>query len=86
MKYTPDFETRVCGIPCGVVIDRYHRTPATHSYRAETPEEYYGDLEIEYFLVDRKGYKADWLQNKMDQYDKEELEIQITQHQETEEY
>ena len=86
MKYTPDFNTKVCGIPCGVVVESYHKTEPTYSCMAETPEEYYGDLEIEYFLVDRKGYRANWLQNKMDQYDKEELEIQIVDHYETEEY
>jgi len=55
----PDFETRVCGIPCGVVIDSVDR--GWPGSRFEPPE----PPTIEFHLVDRRGYTADWLTSKM---------------------
>jgi hypothetical protein len=54
------FEIRVCGIPCIMQVTSYEPyQSATHDSPAE------GDIEFE--LLDRKGYKASWLEKKADQ-------------------
>ena len=64
-----NFTTTVSGIPCGVVIDSH--TPARpfkqHTFSGagpgdcDPPEE----AEVEWYLVDRKGYYAAWLERKL---------------------
>lgn len=53
--YSADFETRVSGIPCGVVIEN-------------DPDE------LLYFLVDRHGYPAKWLEKKLTKADHDNIE------------
>lgn len=53
--YSADFETRVAGIPCGVVIEN-------------DPDE------LLYFLVDRHGYPAEWLEKKLTKADHDKIE------------
>ena len=69
-----NIETTVAGIPCGVVLD--HITsghPARGPFygrRGMTswgePEEF---PEVEWHLVDRKGYPAGWLEDKLTEDD-----------------
>jgi hypothetical protein len=73
-----DFTTTVSGIPCGVVIDSY--TPARpfkqHTFSGagpgdcDPPEE----AEVEWHLVDRKGYYAAWLERKLTSADYARIE------------
>lgn len=53
--YNADFETKVAGIPCGVVIEN-------------DPDEFL------YFLVDRRGYPAEWLEKKLTKADHDKIE------------
>lgn len=78
-KETADFDTTVCGIPCGVVVDTYHYQPPSKkcAQQCETPDEFYGYTEIEWHLLDRKGYHARWLEDKMTDGDNETLEEEI---------
>lgn len=76
MKYNSDFSTHVCGIPCGVVVESFTEVKPDYTSWA-SPEDYYGYTESEWFLVDRKGYKADWLERKMNDDDRDELEIEV---------
>jgi hypothetical protein len=63
MKHAADFETTVAGIPCGIVITHYLIDRADD-----------GDfVERDWFVVDSKGYRADWLNTKIT--DKEERRI-----------
>ena len=60
-----DYETTIIGIPCGIVI-----TSLTKG-RCNTwghPDNQLPDdpAEIEYVVVDRKGYEANWLRAKVD--------------------
>jgi len=82
-KEQASFSTTVCGIPCGVVVDSYYYHPPSRKCAAlcETPEEYYGDEQIEWHLIDRKGYNAEWLFNKMSETDIETLEEKIREEQ-----
>lgn len=54
--YTPNMETTVCGIPCGVLIENWG-----------------SDEDFSWRLLDRNGYIAEWLENKMTQADVDKL-------------
>ena len=68
-----DFETTVAGIPCGVVITSYsgarpfrqHTFAGAGSGDCDAPE----DEDVEWRLVDSKGYPAGWLEEKMKPYE-----------------
>jgi hypothetical protein len=68
-----DFETTVAGIPCEVVITSYSgaRPWRQHTFSGAGP----GDCdppeyeEVEWLLVDSKGYPAEWLEEKMNDND-----------------
>ncbi|RLB66576.1 MAG: hypothetical protein DRH08_05810 [Deltaproteobacteria bacterium] len=74
-KQVADFDSRIQGIPCGIVVGHYSYTAPSGrcAQRCETPEEYYGDEEFEFHVIDRKGYSAGWLEVKMDSSDEERI-------------
>lgn len=67
MKHPIDFETTVAGIPCGVVITHYLIDQADDGEFVER----------DWFLVDRKGYKANWLERKMTRKDERRIKHEI---------
>jgi hypothetical protein len=69
-RFTADFEITVCGIPCGVVVTDYS---APRDNMRGHPDNWLPDdpEEVEFFLIDRKGYPADWLYEKGDHYEME---------------
>jgi len=79
-KQSADFSTTVCGIPCGVVVDTYYYRKGNYSSQAVDPSEYYGEEEIEFTLLDRKGFVANWLYAKMADNDIEQIEEEIREH------
>jgi len=68
-----DFETTVAGIPCGVVITSYSggRLFRQHTFAGAGPGDCDApeDEDVEWRLVDSKGYPAAWLEEKMDDRD-----------------
>ena len=78
-KERPDFETIVCGIPCGVVIDSFIDIPSYKGspHNCDSDLDYYGYTDIEWHLIDRKGYMASWLERKMDKREIADLETEI---------
>ena len=77
-RVSPTFETTVNGIPCGVVVEYYHA--ATKGNILALPEDCYPDepSEFEFYLVDRGGYRAEWLMSKLTDNDIERLENEYT--------
>lgn len=77
----PDFETSVCGIPCGVVVDTYqsgrpwrqHTFPGAGPGDCDPPE----PPEAEWHLVNARGYHIPWLEEKMEQEDIRRIESEI---------
>jgi len=77
-----DFTTTVSGIPCGVVIDSYthakpwkqHTFPGAGPGDCDPPEE----ADVIWHLVDRKGYYAEWLTNKLTFDDCSRIEAECT--------
>ena len=67
MKHNADFETTVAGIPCGIVI--------TH-YLIDSADD--GDfVERDWFVVDRKGYRANWLEKMINTKDERRINSEI---------
>ena len=68
-----DFETTVAGIPCGVVITSYvgARPFRQHTFAGAGPGDCDApeDEDVEWRLVDSKGYPAGWLEEKMNDDD-----------------
>lgn len=81
MRHEPLFETRIAGIPCGVVVETYQPAQAWQQHRfagagpgdCEPPV----DEDLSWFLVDRRGYRAEWLQNKASDEELAEVESKI---------
>ena len=76
MKHSADFETTVAGIPCGVVVSHYEKVEGDKGTWASDVD-YYGYTECDWFLVDRKGYRANWLEGKMTRKDERRIEREI---------
>lgn len=70
-----DFDTTVCGIPCGIAIDSY--TPYDPGNGIDDP----GEPECwEYTIVDQGGYRAPWIERKMTAEDERILDEEIAEH------
>lgn len=76
-RYSADFDSTVSGIPCGIQVEHVHITRGNFSPRAETPEEYHGIRDIEFTVLDSKGYPAPWLQAKLTDDEKVRIEDEI---------
>ena len=67
------FETTVCGIPCGIRVSYYvpeQMIRGCMSTQIDPPD----PEEIEFMVLDRSGYVADWLANKMTMKDIDRIE------------
>lgn len=71
-------ETRIAGIPCKVRV--------THCFvqkplgtRCDSDLDCYGYTDIEFAVLDRKGYPAPWLEKKMSDDDRVRIEELILQ-------
>jgi hypothetical protein len=75
MTYSPDFQTTVKGgLPVGVVVESYiPYLPATRWAPPEGPE-------IEWFFIDSKGYRADWLLNQLTENEVDHVETELYEH------
>lgn len=81
-NYIAEIEHRVCGIPCIIGVTDYEGyTPA---YTSGPPENCHpaeggsGDFEI----LDRKGYRAKWLEKKITAKDEDAIQELIYDHME----
>lgn len=77
--YIAEIPYRIQGIPCLIgVIHFYYQKPFRGSpHHCDSDWDYYGYTEVEYDILDRKGYYAKWLLNKLTPSDKENIEGEI---------
>ena len=78
MKHSADFETTVAGIPCGVVVSHYEKVEGDKGTWASDVD-YYGYTECDWFLVDRKGYRANWLEKKLTDKEFRSIDRQVVE-------
>lgn len=65
------------GIPCQIQINSCTVVDGSFSHDAPSDFDYYGYTDIEYALLDRKGYKAAWLESKVGSEIKEQIHAEI---------
>ena len=66
-----EFESTVSGIPCIIKVTGYVNDPG-RTYGL--PENCYpAEFEFEYEVLDRKGYRAEWLERKLTDNDNDRL-------------
>lgn len=72
------FDTRIKGIPCQINVTNYVDTPA----RTYGPPEdcYPAEFEFEYIVLDRKGYRAEWLEAKIDAETENDIYTDFQEH------
>lgn len=61
-----DYETTIAGIPCGIVVTSLTEGRC-NTWGHPDNQEPDDPAEIEFVVVDHKGYEADWLRAKVDQ-------------------
>jgi len=73
------FDSRIQGIPCQIEVTSYNYTPPWRGNPHECPSDldYYGYIEAEYIVLDRKGYEASWLAEKITDEDDERIYEEI---------
>lgn len=79
-NYVATIETRVRGIPCLIGVNNFERHRGSFSYNAPSHDDYYGHTEFDWELLDRKGYRADWLAKKLTDADIDFIEDTIVNH------
>ena len=77
-RYELVFDTRIAGIPCQIGVTYFHYQPPWRgsAHTCDSDWDYYGYHELEYDVLDRRGRKAEWLERKMDDGIRSEIESQ----------
>lgn len=67
------------GIPCLIGVTEYFNQPAYtgSAHNCDSDWDYYGYSDIEFTMLDRKGYAAPWLERKLTNNDRSLCEAKI---------
>lgn len=73
-----DYEVK--GIPCQIRVDHYEKVKPWKGSPHNCPSDadFYGYEDIEYTVLDRKGYEATWLEKKIDVEEDEKIQFMIS--------
>lgn len=78
--YQAEIESTVAGIPCIIGVTHYESVQGSYSYNAASDHDYYGYNDAEWEVLDRKGYKAAWLERKLTARDHDRINAEIDQY------
>ena len=81
-NFIAEIEHTVCGIPCIIGVIDYTSVKGSYSYNAPSDMDYHGYTECDWELLDRKGYRANWLAKKMTSRDEDSINEAISNHME----
>jgi len=81
-------ESQIQGIPCLIEVTTLSVVKPWRGSIDKCPssDDYYGYSEVEFEVLDRKGYKAAWLKSKMTDKDRKQIESEILEASGDEEY
>lgn len=82
-KYFEIIPTQIKEIPAQLGVIACNITPP-NPYTWDSDVDFHGDTEVEFDILDRKGYQAKWLENKLSSYDWEDLANEVLQYMEKE--
>ena len=68
--------TNIAGIPCQVNVTYFHHQKPLGPM-CDSDWDCYGYTDIEFDVLDRKGYKAPWLKRKLTDSDRERIETEL---------
>lgn len=68
-------ESQVSGIPCLVEVESFHRDPPERGVNGNLVQ---GWADIEFIVLDRKGYRAKWLEKKLTGDDVDRINREIS--------
>jgi hypothetical protein len=80
MSYITEIETRIAGIPCIVGVTHFESVRGSFSYHAASDMDYYGYVDCEFEVCDRRGRPAPWLERKLTDKDSSRIESEIAEH------
>lgn len=65
----------IAGIPCVIEVTHlnYQAPSGRPAILCNDPTEFYGDFEAEFNILDRKGYRAKWLELKLGEKETEKV-------------
>ena len=75
-NYKYILDSNISGIPCQIGISNYVSV-AGNPYTWDSDADYYGYTEMEWDVLDRKGYHASWLERKLDDKMRDRIETEI---------
>lgn len=75
--YEAEIETTIAGIPCLIGVTHYECVRGSYNYNAASDMDYYGYSEADWEVLDRKGYKAAWLERKLTARDHDRINAEI---------
>lgn len=73
-----EIETNISGIPALVKVIHFNQVQGSYSHNAPSDYDYYGYTEMDYEICDRRGRPAPWLERKLTDQTRMQLEAQIT--------
>ena len=76
VRYHSEIDTRISGIPCGIRVDRVDGQDGDSSNDA-SDWDHNGYADIEFTVLDSKGYPAPWLQAKLTDEEIADIENEI---------
>lgn len=72
--YIAEIPHRLHGIPCLIGVTYFHAVEGSYSRNAPSDLDYYGYTECEWDVLDRNGRPAQWLERKLTNNDRDEID------------
>jgi hypothetical protein len=80
MTYLTQIATTVAGIPAIIAVLDYTHVCGSFSPRAASDMDYFGYLEMDWQVCDRRGRPAPWLERKLDQHERDRIDQEVIDH------
>ena len=78
--YIAEIESTVAGIPCRIGVAHYESVDGSFSRSAASDLDYYGYEELDWEVCDRRGRHAPWLEKKLTDSAREQIESEIREY------
>ncbi|CAB5219959.1 hypothetical protein UFOVP239_17 [uncultured Caudovirales phage] len=77
--FVAQIETQVAGIPALIGVTYFKSVAGDRSCK-DSDYDYYGYTESEWIILDRKGYKAAWLERKLNKADRSRIADEVVEY------
>lgn len=80
MTYIAELPYRLQGIPCLIGVIDFYSQQGSYSRNAPSDLDYYGWTECTWDVLDSRGRPAPWLERKLTDRDRDEIDAAIIEH------